>query len=480
MRHALLLRGFLLGAFAVLFTVLWIRRTVPQVSGPKGYSLLKLDAVSASSQLFAEITKLGLQPITAESLKEIPEPQNKNYFTKKYFTDSESYTAWFFDAAGFQNCYFKKPHPVQRLKLYLLLEKNTKQFFLYDYRVISWVGIAVLLFFVLLLVKTSNKILFTALSVPAVALSFFAQSMLLTLALLMQLYAAFFWLGVFRLQAQNAAARLVQNKMLVFISVAAVIMPFFTDQRIPYCITLALAGVLFFLLRDIRSLWQQYSEYKTNHKILKFYGLSQKNNFLSNENVKPITCLFISALCISFMLSWLRGSKLDTKVKKLSVPVMEHICPDFSTESFFENAAMITFIPNLTNYVRDRWFDSALQYTKVSEVPILERNAKVYYNTVVFLSGKMTETENIVLEFTDDFVQKTMAEAVAYPLYRMMAEQEGFACFRLKDIQPAHESAAQKVLCFFIPLICFTVLFSAAKNDTVTNKRDTIERSNKV
>ncbi|MEL3907441.1 MAG: hypothetical protein P1P64_00295 [Treponemataceae bacterium] len=448
---------------------------------------IKIDSDSATPEFFAKLKKKFPEVITSESLTRLIDFENKTNLTAKNFTPSSKYLAWFFDDDGFQNIYVKRNfNPIRYSSLYCFIFANTREFcFEEDFSKSFIFFFLSFILFCYLSFLSEEKFLFSAYSFIFLFTCFLSKSFIVFASTLLIFYSIFFYLYLNKLKTANPKQRLKNNFLLLFIFGLAVLFPIFNfnvnrESTLSFYSAFLFFVLLTFFVKDLKKVYKLEMELKQSRRAFTPFSVFEDRKFFQCERFLEITLMTLVILSLGFIFCTLTNPRLSDERSQLDFVhiTKSKIVPSFSTASFFytENIAMSEPSPlaSLNDFVKDAWMNVALNYTRVDEVPVLENGCTIYYNDFVYTDGKITEVENRVLEFNNEFIKKCLSvffeksfDANESPYIIMLAEN-GFLHFVKRKIDIAKSNNLFNFLFYFLSIVLLGIgIFLAEKKQRI-------------
>lgn len=409
---------------------------------------VKVDSASATPDFFLKLKKQFPEAITSESLTSLINFENKTDLTAENFTPFSKYSAWFFDDDGFQSIYLKRSlNPIEYISLYCFIFTNVREFCFEEIFSKSFVLFFLnFILFCYLFFLSEEKFLFTVYSFIFLFTSFISKSFIVFASTTLIFYSIFFYLYLNKLKTTNTKQRLKNNLLLLLIFVLAVLFPIFDfnvniKSTLLFYSTFLFFVLLVFFVKDLKKAYRIEIELKQSRSSFTPFSLFENRKFFQCECFLQVTVITFLLLSFGFIFCTLTKPRLNDEHSQLDFVhiAKSEIEPSFSTRSFFyiENIAQGTVytLASLNDFVKDAWMNVALSYTRVDEVPILENGTTIYYNDFVYADGKMTEVENKILEFDDEFIKKCLniffekSFHVKESPYSIMLTEKGFLHF---------------------------------------------------
>lgn len=463
--------GFLFAIFCFIF---FIHAKIPD-KHLKGFYLIKLDLDSVTPEFFSSLKKIEANVVTSESLGNLFSFENKIGIFEEYFTEEKNYYNWFFNDAKFENIYVKKTfNPIKKIRLYNFLSKNSKQFYIEEDLSKNFFSFFVLLiFFAVLIFYSDKKIKFAFLSISFLLFSFFAKSFISLSSCFLILYAIYFSLELSSFKYKYINEKLKVNSLLLLLFLLGVflnISNFFSNLEL-FWLFLASLGMFFcivFFVIGIKSLKDKnislrYAEDESNEKIL-------VKSFLTFDETINISLFAIIVFSASFLYFFTFNSRLNGN-KFLYAVTANKVTASFSKQDFFkieETKNAKNNVASLNDFVRDCWFNIALDYSKLYEKTRLEKDSVIYYNDFVFLDGRIREVENKLLAFDDAFIRDCLTlllqNSEKNSLYKVLLAQKAFADFSLQRFSVDYDAELFQVIVFLFSIIILAfVIFMSKK-----------------
>ena len=388
------------------------------------------------------------------------------------FTDVERYTRWFRDNdGGYQYLYFPYTSLFKYLSFYFSLYGKRVHFFLetaIPYSPIQ--GLLALILFVYCIIGSRKKLLFFAAAFSFVCYAFCIKSSLSAATALLSILTAAYWLEALEneltIQWKQLKERIKHNIFMLILPLVPLLTAVL-DGIASFCfflLALVLSASLLFSVYSFLQLketyWQQYRQ----HPSLKLFAMHPQSwaRFWNTRYALTATvltgCLLLVSAVIPLVFSM---NRIIPAVGTLNVPqpVSRQPLP-FTDSGFFivQASRPQDYLPDLSDYIEDCWYTSALPYLNVHEpLQPLTSNMRVDFDSFYEDSeGKLHREEKVIYSFDTVFILHTLRneQLALLPLEKMLLAQTGFTAAAYR---PLRLSALSPMSSFFI--ILGTLLF---------------------
>ncbi len=420
----------------------------------KDYRVLALPADTPLESVLQTIKKAGIRGAASElSLTErFSFLETHHYSGFLPFTDITHYTQWFTNQnKSVQYIYIPYKSFWKHIKLYVLLRRAHIPFFLEytsSFSLIQLFGCLIL--FIYILFKVSKKIVFAALGFPFLLFSHAAHGSLPMTAALLALFSITYWLKALgketNILSEQLKKRIQNNHFMFILPLAALFFAMLSGIMICILFLLAilLSAITTFLVYRFLQLYESTKDSENRHhfNILVMHPDSWKYFWNTKDTCKITVLTAVLLFLTAFMPLLFSFNRLPDRIKTLSIPTPSQTGKTpFTDDGFFKACLQHTEtdLPDLTNYIEDRWYTAALPYMNINK-PF----TPVSKNAVITLSvfqqqekGILKPTEQNLYTFNTDFILHTLKnESVAIlPLEQMLLSQNGFLTAKHQNIQ---------------------------------------------
>ena len=388
------------------------------------------------------------------------------------FTDEGEYTRWFRDDGDrYQYLYLPYMSLFKFLSFYFSLYGKRAHFFLeaaIPYAPIQ--GVLVLILFVYCLVGSRKKLPFFAAAFSFLCYAFCIKSGLSAATALLSILAAAYWLEALKnelaIQWKQLKERIKRNIFMIILP-AVPLLTAAMDGIVSFCLFLSallLSAAMLFSIYSFLQLKETYWAQYRQHPSLKLFAMHPQSwaqfwNTRYAINATALTgCLLLVSAVIPLVFS---TNRLNSTSGKLNVPqpVLSQPIP-FTDSGFFTVQASRpqAYLPDLSNYIEDCWYATALPYLNIHEpLQPLMSNMRVRFDSFYEDSeGKLRREEKVIYAFDTLFILRTLRneQLALLPLEKMLIAQTGFTA---ASYRPLRLSTLSPLTSFFI--ILSTLLF---------------------
>lgn len=429
---------FLLSSFLLFFVPLTVNTTVW-----KNYRILFLPMDTDENEILNEMHSQGIYgAVSSETIeKRFSEFEEKD-MSGYPFTLKELYSQWFLnDQENLRYIYIPSSNKVG-LKFLYFLKNNTEGFYLEDSSVFSFFQFAgALIFFAVCIYFSGRKFMFCLLGLPIVIFAGFEKGILSFTAALFFLHAEVCWIeAVFanlKLGKEQIKRRIKKNSIIVFIPIFSLaVLSFNSDPALIVFLFAFISGVsLLYIAENTRYLWEKKKDTERLHKVIAPYVMNPE----SIEKIWPDKKLFVLASSMtailgifSFVLFMGASTPPEGFGSITYLPLPQGYVPanDFSASSFdmLKEIRHGDALPDLGNYICDRWFETAMPYLNAAE-PIVQPESGSVVEFSDFTedeNGKFYEDKQTILTFNDKFIKDILSFRNELSIEDMLCRQNCF------------------------------------------------------
>ena len=358
---------------------------------------------------------------------------------KSVITEKERYNQWFLnDQENLQYMYIPINQKISSNFL-RFLKKNTEAFYLEDITSFSIFNFAVsLVFFAFVFFCSSKKSFFFTAAFPFVVCLAFQKGILAFSAGILMIYTIAFWTeavgSYLKFTKEQLIKRIKKNSLLVFLPfVSFIISKFGSNTSLLVFLSAFVAGCsLTYILEKVRFFMLEKDNTEKLHKKIIPYFMNPNSIIKFWESgslykVSATTSIFIVVFSFFLYFNFSGTFKADKNILYLPLPNAKNEKSGFTKDSFDSALKIRTGedLPDLVNFISDSWNMKILPYANLNK-----DNTGIDHIAVsdftVNKNGVITEKENVIFKFDDEFVQDVLSARVRPSIEDMLYAQ---GCF---------------------------------------------------
>lgn len=405
----------------------------------KNYNVLVLPFESDIDKITDTMEEMGIKGIiNSKSVK----VRFKDEEELTPFTLKELYVKWFENENdGLSYIYIPKTSYIP-LSFLNFLKKKGISFYLEGERHISFINLISAIFLIFLfLIFSTRRILFFFVNLPFAMLSFLIRGQLMFASCMLFILSTLYIIEIVyaspSLNKKERKSRIRANIPFLALFCFALILTFFDTYLSYIYVFLAIISSLSigYVIEKFRYLSEKEKDEGRLHEKLEIYTMSP-TSFTRIFSKKKVTCLIVififcylpHVLFNIFCLSPLP----DSNENMLSLP-----CPSsinryssfdvFSFESCYERKSGDA-LPDLTDYISDKWVDKTFMYTPSTQSIQMPKNGEkiVFTDYYEEKDGKIKEMDVYTFVFNNEFIFSVLENVEENSIEALLKSEGGF------------------------------------------------------